>query len=394
MNHKLCYPVSLIIMFTLIFTPACKKKSQAEAVIETVDGIPWVHNPATPLNPDKSASFEEDLTLGGEDDLGEGTLYVPAQIAVDAQRRIYVADGEDQVIKVFASDGTYLHAIGRKGEGPGEFQGIGPMASLPDGRLLVFDGRSRRTNFFSAAGDFIQSHNWRDFISPLYLVMKDSYFGGESLREDEENMTKSKRLVCEYDFNGSKLQTLGEFTDPKMVILRSGNMMFGTSPPHAPQSIFAGDSAYTRLYHCLNSQYLIEVYDLQGKLIRKIDRPYEQLPYTDEDKTAFHARYQNSSNEMIVKLMKSLPLPSVKSILESIIVDDRGYLWAKTNETREEGDRTLNAYDIFDPEGFYDARIWTDLEPRLFAHGCLYCFEEDEDSGYRLFKRYRVTWSD
>ena len=57
-------------------------------------------------------------------------------------------------------------------------------------------------------------------------------------------------------------------------------------------------------------------------------------------------------------------------------------------------DLTLNAYDIFDPEGFYDARIWTDLEPRLFALGCLYCLEEDEDSGYSLLKRYRVTWSD
>ena len=50
---------------------------------------------------------------------------------------------------------------------------------------------------------------------------------------------------------------------------------------------------------------------------------------------------------------------------------------------------------IYEPKG--KAKEYAGLAFDIYkgcTHGCLYCFEEDEDSGYRLFKRYRVTWSD
>jgi hypothetical protein len=74
-------------------------------------------------------------------------------------------------------------------------------------------------------------------------------------------------------------------------------------------------------------------------------------------------------------------------------VDDDGNLWVKTFEEREEEGRTLSAYDIFNHEEYYDARIWGHLTPVVIDKGKMYRMETDEETGIRSLKRYRVVWN-
>ena len=57
-------------------------------------------------------------------------------------------------------------------------------------------------------------------------------------------------------------------------------------------------------------------------------------------------------------------------------------------------DKDITAYDIFNPDGFYEAKVWVDVRPDIFMNGKMYCFHTDEETGYRLVKRYRVVWSE
>lgn len=43
-----------------------------------IDGIEYVHNPEIPLNPNKMVSFEEELSIGEEDEEGNIVLFRPA----------------------------------------------------------------------------------------------------------------------------------------------------------------------------------------------------------------------------------------------------------------------------------------------------------------------------
>jgi hypothetical protein len=364
------------------------KKGTAQAKTETIDGIVHVHNPATPLHPERTVTFEEDFTYPEKNEAGEVQIFRPGRFIVDGLGNICIQDDSDMAIKVFDAQGKHLRIIGRKGGGPGEFGQIADLAVLPDGRLLVTDFETRRTSFFNPEGQFLHSFQWKKFFSQVHLVTDSTYTVNEMIAAEEMRELWVKTI----DFNGDEVFTFGKFSYPEFKMLRQGDMMFSTSVPWSPESIFAGDRKRQRLYHCLNSRYLIEVYDGRGKLFRKIDRPYELPPVTGEDIADFESRFKDRPDSPFAKMAKEMQLPKVKTVTSRMVVDGDGNLWVRTNEERKEGGKTLTAVDIFDSEGLYATRVWLDIFPAVFAGQKMYRASEDEETGLRQIKRYRVVW--
>jgi len=121
---------TVVLIAILVIWFACGDKKSETADIKVVEGVTYIHNPATPLHPQKTVSFEAELSIGDEEATEAAMLSQPADIAVDSDENIYVADWGDQNIKVFDRDGNYLRTIGAKGSGPGEFQSVGTMKLL------------------------------------------------------------------------------------------------------------------------------------------------------------------------------------------------------------------------------------------------------------------------
>jgi len=354
--------------------------------VETIGEITFVHNPAAPLHPDRTVVFEEELTFGGGEGPEEAILYRPRTILVDEGDNIYVSDYQDAVIKVFDPDGKYVKTIGRKGEGPGEFQAMTDMAFLPDGRLLAFDIRQRRTSLFDRSGDFLSSHPWRNSHFDILLADDSGYVADENVYAGEDR----KVLITKYDFNGVELENWGEFTALGMQVKRVGDAMLSITTPHTPRSIFAGDSVRKRLYHCLNDEYLIEVYEAPGRLVRKIDRPYQPVPFTRKDAEDYYAGVDRRDNKEFSQLAREVDLPEVKTVTDGMGVDDLGNLWVATNEVDERGETPRRAYDVFNPDGHYTFRIWLGFRPGVFVRGRMYRIHSDQETGFLTVKRYRV----
>ncbi len=131
-----------VIATSIIFLFAACGDKAPSAKIETIDGVQHIYNLETPLHPEKSVTFEKELAIKEEDANGNIILYKPSRITIDSEENICIFDSQDVSIKVFSPDGTFVKSIGRQGEGPGEFQSIGPMKFFPNGRLLVLDWRS------------------------------------------------------------------------------------------------------------------------------------------------------------------------------------------------------------------------------------------------------------
>lgn len=379
----------LILIFCLILIFASCGKKPAAAKVETIEGVTYVHNPETPLHRDKTVSFEEELIIGKFDESKEIPLYKPRIYTVGSAGNVYISDESDMAIKVFDQNGAFLKSIGRRGGGPGEFESIAFMSVLPDGKILVMDYLSRRTSLFKPDGEFINSHPWRTNISRICLTADSSYTVNERITKEEAR----ELWVKTFDFSGKELVSFGKFTLPETKSMSQGNIMVLVSVPQSPQSIFAGDQERQWLYHCLNNKYLIEVYDQNGKLFRKIERPYQPVAFTSEDAKKFLSRYEARPNSPVAKLAKQMELPKVKTVAERLLVDDQGNLWVETNEERKEGEKTLKAYDIFNKEGFYDARVWSEFPPDLFSAGKMYRLAEDKETGMTTVNRYRVVWS-
>ena len=91
-------------------------------------------------------------------------------IVRDSRGRFYAAYGSGYGAQDFvhAPDGRVLRTIGRKGNGPGEFQSVGALIIGPADTLHAFDAIARRWSVFSPEGEYVRS-------APLPAVPHSAY---------------------------------------------------------------------------------------------------------------------------------------------------------------------------------------------------------------------------
>ena len=382
--------LSVLFIFFVLFWSAYGKSQKSNVRVEVIDGVEYIHNPETPLHPDKTVIFVEDLSISSEDKDGNILFVRPTLSLVDDDENIFITDYQDQDIKIFDPSGKYIKTIGAKGDGPGEFRGILSVAVTEEGKLVVLDGAARRTSFFDSSGQFLRSFKWRMGYYNYIMIKSSSYVVGE--RAYSGTQENGYFYVKEIDFEGNEVRSYGEFTMGESLIVRQGTSVIFSGLPVTISSILKGDQDREMLYHCLSNKYMIEVYDTSGKLFRKIDRPYKPVPFTKIDVEGFLERHKTSP-EPLRNAANALKMPKVKNIVVRMYVDDKSNLWVRTNEKKvDEEDKILTAFDIFNPDGHYYAKVWTEFTSLVFKKGKLYVMATDVDTGYRTLKRYKVVW--
>ncbi|MEX0690560.1 MAG: 6-bladed beta-propeller [Gemmatimonadales bacterium] len=91
---------------------------------------------------------------------GEGPGYIlvrPVDVIPLSNGQVWVADASDLTIRVFGSDGSYRMAVGRRGQGPGEFRSLRGLGWLAD-TLYVVDAENIRASFFDPQGALVREH--------------------------------------------------------------------------------------------------------------------------------------------------------------------------------------------------------------------------------------------
>ena len=107
--------------------------------------------------------LEHVLSLGERD--GPGRVMRPDAMARDSRGNYLVAHGDGagaaKSIWVFDPNGAFQKSIGRKGEGPGEYMGIGRMDVLQGDTLIVFDRVLLRRTTLSPTGQVIETQPYQ-----------------------------------------------------------------------------------------------------------------------------------------------------------------------------------------------------------------------------------------
>jgi hypothetical protein len=378
----------------LLLSVACSPKSESGFSVETKDGIEYAHNSKTPLNQDATVVFEEDLSIEPVDEKGNIRIYTPTRFAVDGDGNIFICDYRDSSVKVFDNQGQFVRTIGRKGSGPGEFENVGRVYCLPDGKLMMLDFGLRRGSLFSKDGRFISSHKFLRSGFNMFFFTESFYVREETIVEPDKTPKgyKTTLFIKAYDYKGEEVFSYGEFKESQSAYIDEEGRRFTYTRPYDVESVLAGDQKNKQLYHCLSDQYLIEVFDNEGRLIRKIDRPYNRMPVTEPDKKRYLEGFRASSERDLALIEKNAEMPKLKPVCERMLVDDKGRLWVELNEKKEENGKTLTAYDIFDEDGRYLYKIWTEISPELFRNDRMYTMERNEETGDRILKRCRMIW--
>jgi DNA-binding beta-propeller fold protein YncE len=79
----------------------------------------------------------------------------PSDVAVSSSGIIYVADGLNNCIKSFDTNGKALASFGQKGSGEGQFNNPLGLAVGASGKIYVADSGNHRVQIFDPAGQFV-----------------------------------------------------------------------------------------------------------------------------------------------------------------------------------------------------------------------------------------------
>ncbi len=234
--------------------------------IETVNGVRVVHNEkGGQWGANLEVKLELVRTIGGLDAEENLSFNEPSDIVRDSAGNYYILDSGNNRIQKLNSEGKFIKTIGRKGQGPGEFQATSSMDIDNEDNLFVFDVRSRRIEVFSPEGKPLKSIKFRAFSQDQIRLLKPGLIAKGGCLDSGimyGTLKKLPKLLEMVDLRGKTKLAFGEATD-----YRDGNTNW-----HANRFYLDTDAEKNI---CLSFQWQnrIEKYAPDGKLLWRVDRP-------------------------------------------------------------------------------------------------------------------------
>lgn len=347
---------------TLVFVMcSCSGRERSHLASATFDTLPGgivrVMSPGPTAWADTSGwKLVETLRIEGS--LGDSTVInEPMSLALDGEGRVFLADRNPAVIKVFGTDGRLVRTIGREGGGPGEYR-VGFIA-VHGSDLVVHDPQQLRTSVFDTSGTFVKS--WTSLCCYWQQIVVDReglmYIPG---------MPPPDRggMYIRYSLDGTTRDTLylPRGPEPKTWTFTSGSgknrSMMSTSVPLSPglERVVnpAGGflSGYAERYEIALSPHGQDTALVFG-------RTWVPAPISSRRRQAI----VDSSIREIAKSwgedaardqIKLTDVPTSAPAFLSIAVDGKGNRWVMLDPG---DDSTHTWFDVFDSTGIYLGQV-------------------------------------
>ena len=360
------------LILTFFFVSACSREEKIE--IKKEDGVTVVYNPKKPGPPrgvPSTLSLKEELVLGKTGN-EETMLLDPRRLDIDQTGNIYIIDSKAVQIKVYDPQGNFIRAIGKRGQGPGEFQRPTNIQITAQQNIFVCDPGSRRVIFFSLDGQFIKelsgSKMW--MFSDAKVDPNGDIVGSHTIMDQE-----ARTELIRFNSNMEPLLTVTSVPIAKIPVFN----------PYFP-FIYFGLTADGNVLWGITTEYVFNVVNPEGKTIKKIIKNYDPEKLTKEDQERRAKEIwgeEGPSPDVRVEWPDNFPA------FQDFVMDEHGWLYVRpyTKEKVEKG----VIYDVFDADGRYVARVVLPDRAMAVKYGKLYTIEEDEE-GMRLVKCYALQW--
>lgn len=295
-----------------------------------------IENPAKPSsgNAGRVVILKEKMRI---EDTGEGFYFKnPFTIRVSPKGDILVYDGQEQALQ-FDPRGRFVRNLFKKGQGPGELNGLIDIWAARDKLYLL--GFPPKILVFDYDGNLVRELSLRDIGIAARFVSADT--GGLLVRNSgRPNPSAGAGLmdipqnIVEFAPDGATAKTIGSFPIRGFVQAYEGGAM-GTTTWNQLQAVaLDGNSIFL---NC-TPEYLVEnfVRD-KGAVVRRFRRPYARV------------KRSGGGGGVSGSGGSGPPPPEFQPDIFALHVVD-GKIWVQTS-TVVEGKGIL--FDVFDPEGRY-----------------------------------------
>jgi hypothetical protein len=356
--------IGLPVLLCALLLPACAKRERG-FVTEIVDGVRVVRNLAgKPGRGPRKLRATEDLALGEGSSTVQALFYAPQAIDAVPDGDMYVLDGRDALIRQFNQSGSLVRSIGRKGQGPGEFEAPAAMTIRPDGTVIVVDSSQMRLTLLTPEGEFMRSTVLKIFVSDISAEADGTLVAAYSGGADPEE------CVGILDDRSGELTAL--FSQKTFWPSRLMNKDLRYDFPYFVR--FAAAQA-NRLVVGSGVAYKLSLIDMKGRPEMTFEKDADKKPVEGQMLTQIAG----------IKL-RGGPNPFVHDpyfpFFDWLSVDERGRIWIQhylpklTNLTNPE-----TPYDVFSADGIFlfEARLPGHILSKLvFKNGFVYTLKKRE----------------
>ena len=301
----------------------------------------------------------EEVTIGVAEGEEPYMLVGPVDVKADAQGWIYIMDWRDVGLRVYDEEGKYIRTIGRKGQGPAEFDSPTFFDLSDDGRIFLMDGRNQRITIMDMEGNPLKDFKVQGFHSNMVcddqnrLYVQSQKTLKEAVVSDDLQEIPLLTSIFRVDPETGEKFKLGDFEGDKNMMRRTstGGMMSVSSSYltwriHPSGKLFLG----------LSESFQFSVYSETGELEFRFGREYTPVP---------NPKARTWASKYFAAFDVRRPR-----------FDEEGNLWLEII-TPEEFEGIL--YDVFTSEGIYLKQVVVPHRIYFFKNGKVYSLIRTED---------------
>ena len=328
-----------IVVLALIAPLACNGDGEKSSLVveRTMVGDTTIVRTASGSMWGDTARLVEEVKIGALDGPEEVTFGAISHVAVADDGSMHVFDGQAVALRKFDSTGTFVGTIGRRGQGPGEYQMLIGAHFLGDGRLALYDGNNSRISTYSPSGEPLETWplqlQMRMFTDNAFLVDSSDHLYVLTSRSAPGPTPERRTILLRMSPGGEIVDTIAVPTWPQ----NSANRSVCLAP--RGQWAFHPSGAFVT---GVSDAYSLDIQPLSGGRVVRIQRAAQPVAFASGERDELEADISTSGPPIesvsitrgqvpVVVHGQKQTVPATKPFFRRVITGDDGRIWVQVH---------------------------------------------------------------